>query len=51
MRSHLCLCVQANAARQRLGKNVPAATNTHTIEEVYGAVSSMLSVSYKIFNM
>jgi hypothetical protein len=35
-------------ARQRLGKNVIAATNTHeTIEELFDAPFSMRSVSYE----
>jgi hypothetical protein len=34
MRSPYCMCVTSHAARQRLGKHIPAAKNTHaTIEE------------------
>jgi hypothetical protein len=39
-------------ARQRLGKHISAATNTHaTIEELLAAAFSLLPVSYQILNM
>jgi hypothetical protein len=39
-------------ARQRLGKQVPAATNRRaTIEELMDAVFSMRAVSYEILSM
>jgi hypothetical protein len=49
--SHQSVCLYlypAIVARQRLGKNITAATNTHaTIEELLDASFSMLSVSYE----
>jgi hypothetical protein len=46
--SHQSVCVSPTVARQRLGKNVTAATNTHaTIEELLDASFSMQSVSYQ----
>jgi hypothetical protein len=64
MRSPCCLCVcvypqslkagiveaeETAAARQRLGKHLPAATNTHvTIEELLDAEFSMRFMSYQI---
>jgi hypothetical protein len=48
--SSLCVCmyILPIVARQRMGKNVTAATNTHTtIEELLDASLSMLSVSYQ----
>jgi hypothetical protein len=49
--SHQSVCLYVYplnvVARQRLGKNVTAATNTHaTIEELLDASFSMRSVSY-----
>jgi hypothetical protein len=38
-------------ARQRLGKHVPATTNTHETDELLDAVFSMRFVSYQILNM
>jgi hypothetical protein len=51
----LCVCARARVsvypfivARQRLGSNVTAVTNTHaTIEELMGASFSMWPVSYQ----
>jgi hypothetical protein len=47
---HQSVCLQVYLcplARQRLGENVTAATNTHeTIEELFDASFSMRSVSY-----
>jgi hypothetical protein len=54
MRSPCCLCAcvsRVNVARQRLGKHVPDATNTHVIEELLDAVFSVWSVSYQIINV
>jgi hypothetical protein len=54
MRSRRCLCVTCplNVARQRLGKHLPAAKNTHaTAEEMLDAVFSTWPVSYQIFIM
>jgi hypothetical protein len=47
MRSHLGVCVSPLiVARQRLGKHVPAGTDTHaTIEELFGEVFPTRSVS------
>jgi hypothetical protein len=43
---------ETDFARQRLGKHISAATNTHaTIYELLDAVFSMRSVSYQILNM
>jgi hypothetical protein len=64
MRSRCCLCVclcipfivdrqglgkiPSIVARQRLGRNVTAVTNTHAkIEDLLGASFSMLPVSYQ----
>jgi hypothetical protein len=42
------ICVSPLAARQRLGKNVTAATNTHaTVEELLNVSFPMRSVSYQ----
>jgi hypothetical protein len=42
------VCAPPIVARQRLGKNVTAATNRHaTIEELLDASSSMRSMSYQ----
>jgi hypothetical protein len=51
MTSPCCLCVLAppppNVVRQRLGKHVPAATNTHAIiEDILDAALSVRSLSY-----
>jgi hypothetical protein len=48
-RRSVCLYVYPlNFARQRLGKNVTVATNTHlTIEKLLDASFSMLSLSYQ----
>jgi hypothetical protein len=55
MRSPCCLYVcdlPLNVARQRLGKHVPAATNTRaTTEELLDALFSMRSMSYQILYM
>jgi hypothetical protein len=54
MRSPCCLCVYVSiylpiVARQRLGKHVPTAMNTHvTIEELLDAVFSVPSVSQHV---
>jgi hypothetical protein len=48
--SSVCVFVfySSVVARQRLGKNVTAATNTHaTIEELLNASFSMRSMSYQ----
>jgi hypothetical protein len=46
---YLYVCVPPNVARQRLGKHVPAATNTHEREEEeLDAVFPMRSLSYQI---
>jgi hypothetical protein len=37
--------------RQRLGKHVPVARNTHATQELLNAAFSMRSVSYEICNM
>jgi hypothetical protein len=51
MRSPCCMCVCVSppiVVRQRLGKHVPAVTNTHgTIEEFLDASFSMRSVLYQ----
>jgi hypothetical protein len=54
----VCVCVPPIVARQRLGRNVTAVTNTHaTIDELLDASFSMWPVSYQgsflrlIFNM
>jgi hypothetical protein len=58
MRSRCCLCMCARAcvcpfilpiiARQRLGRNVTAVTNTHTtIEELLDASFLVLPLSYQ----
>jgi hypothetical protein len=48
MRSRCCLCIPPIVARQRLGRNVTAVTNTHaTIEELFDASFSMWPVSYQ----
>jgi hypothetical protein len=47
---HLTVCVSVfvSPSRQRLGKHVPAATNTHaTTEELLYALFSMPSFSYQ----
>jgi hypothetical protein len=45
----VCMCNPLIVVRQRLGKNVPAATNTHaTREELLDASFSMRSVSYQM---
>jgi hypothetical protein len=45
---YVCMCIPPMVARQRLGKHVPATTNTHaTIEEFLDASSCMRSVSNK----
>jgi hypothetical protein len=41
------VCVYVCVARQRLGKNVTAATNTHTIEELLDVSFYMRTVSYQ----
>jgi hypothetical protein len=50
--SHQSVCLYVNlpiVARQELGKNVTAATNTHaTIEELFDASFSMWPVTYKM---
>jgi hypothetical protein len=44
----VCLCIPPIVARQRLGRNVTAVTNTYaTIEELLDASFSMRSVSYQ----
>jgi hypothetical protein len=52
MRSPCCLCVfvlPPKVARQRLGKHVPAATNTHaTVKELLDPVFSMRSALNQI---
>jgi hypothetical protein len=48
--SHRSMCLHVYlpiAAKQRLGKNVTAATNTHAIEELLNASFSMRSLSYQ----
>jgi hypothetical protein len=46
--SPVSICVSPIVARQRLGKDVTAATNTHaTIEEMLDASFSTRSVSYQ----
>jgi hypothetical protein len=51
MRSAVCLSVYSYIIA-RLGKHVPAATNTlATVEQLLDAVFSMRSVSYQILNM
>jgi hypothetical protein len=46
------LCVLYNAARQRLDKQVPTATNTHkTTEELLDAVFFVRSVFNQTFSM
>jgi hypothetical protein len=48
--SHLSVCLYVNtttAARQRLGKNVTAAMNTHAIEELLNTSFSTRPVSYQ----
>jgi hypothetical protein len=48
LRDYLTVCVYPHiVARQRLCKHVPAATNTHTTEELLDASFSMRSVSYQ----
>jgi hypothetical protein len=45
----LSVCSSTKFAKQQLGKNVPAATNTHvTIQEMLDTVFSMLSVLHQI---
>jgi hypothetical protein len=46
----LCACVTRTFDRQRLGKHVPAAMNTHATTELLDAVFSMRSVSYQILS-
>jgi hypothetical protein len=49
---YCCLCVPPIVARQRLGKHIPAATNTHaTIEELLDTILSMRSVFYQALNI
>jgi hypothetical protein len=44
----VCIYIYKYVDRQRLGKNVTAATSTHaTIEELLDALISMQSVSYE----
>jgi hypothetical protein len=44
----VCLCIPPIVARQRLGRNVTAVTNTHaTIEELLYASFSMWTMSYQ----
>jgi hypothetical protein len=51
MRSSCCVS-PSMAARQRLCKHVPAATNSDaTIEELLDAMFSVLSASYQILSM
>jgi hypothetical protein len=50
MISRFCLCVPVHlltVARQRLGRNLTAVTNTHAIEELLDAQFSMWPVSYQ----
>jgi hypothetical protein len=48
LRVRACLCIPPIVARQRLGKNVSAVTNTHaTIEELLDESFSMWAVSYQ----
>jgi hypothetical protein len=42
----VCLLIPLIAARQRLGKHVPAAMNIYAVEEMLDAVSSKRSVLY-----
>jgi hypothetical protein len=52
MRSPCSLCPLPKVAMQRLGKHIPAATNTHaTITEMLDAVRSMRSVLYQLLSM
>jgi hypothetical protein len=43
----VCVCIPLIVARQRLGKNVTAATNTHATTELLDASSSMRPASYQ----
>jgi hypothetical protein len=48
----VCICPPPSAVvRQRLSKQVSAATNTYVKTELLDAVFSMRSVSYQILNM
>jgi hypothetical protein len=49
---YVCLWYPPIVATQRHDKYVPAATNTYAaVEELFGAVFSVLSVSNKILKM
>jgi hypothetical protein len=42
------MCILPIVSRQRLGTHIPAALNTHTIEELLDASFSMQSMSYQM---
>jgi hypothetical protein len=42
-----CLCIPLTVARQRLGSNITAVTNTHSTEELLDASFSVWPVSYR----